>query len=217
MSTDVVADAIAVLGVLVAAVGLIVAARANKTAKDANRVAKVANDLATAGLAEAEEANRVAVEGNEIARDANQVAERALAATTDHVTYSWRLEAQEDGVTVALLNDSAHAAHQVTVVIDQDSHVKTTASADEVEPFGQVLLDLEDLVQQEIEEERRKAQRRDAINNADNGVLVFGEPHHRFRLRLTVTARTQAGVQHSDVIEQVLTVRDGKLKTPRRR
>lgn len=118
MSTDVVADVIAALGVLVAAVGLIVAARANKTAKDANRVA---------------------VEGNEIARDANQVAERALAATTDHVTYSWRLEVQEDGVTVALLNDSAHAAHQVTVVVDQDSHVKTTASADEVEPFGQVL------------------------------------------------------------------------------
>ena len=100
-------------------------------------------------------------------------------------------------------------------MIDQDSHVKTTASADEVEPFGQVLLDLEDLVQQEIEEERRKAQRRDAINNADNGVLIFGEPH-RIRLRLTVTARTQVGVQHSDVIEQVLTVRNGKLKTPRR-
>ena len=100
-------------------------------------------------------------------------------------------------------------------MVDQDSHVKATASADEVEPFGQVLLDLEGLVQKEIEEERREAQRRDAINNADNGILVLGEPH-QFRLRLTVTARTQAGVQHSDVIEQVLTVRDGRLKTPRR-
>lgn len=197
--------------------GLLLAGLANKRAKEANRVAKVANDLAAQSLAQAEEANRVAVEGNEIARDANQVAERALAATTDHVTYSWRLEVQEDGVTVALLNDSAHAAHQVTVVVDQDSHVKATASADEVGPFGQVLLDLEDLVQKEIKKERRKAQRRDAINNADNGIFIFGEPHHRFRLRLTVTARTQAGVQHSDVIEQVLTVRDGRLKTPRRR
>lgn len=196
--------------------GLLLAGLANKRAKEANRAAETANNLAADGVAQAEEANRIAVEGNEIARDANQVAERALAATTDHVTYSWRLEVQEDGVTVALLNDSAHAAHQVTVVVDQDSHVKATASADEVGPFGQVLLDLEDLVQKEIKKERRKAQRRDAINNADNGVLVFGEPHHRFRLRLTVTARTQAGVQHSDVIEQVLTVRDGRLKTPRR-
>ena len=126
MATDVVADVIAALGVLVAAVGLIVAGRANKAAKDANRIA---------------------VEGNEIARDANQVAERALAATTDHVTYSWRLKVQEDGFTVALLNDSAHAAHQVTVVVDQDSHVKTTALVNQVEPFGQVLLDLEGLVQ----------------------------------------------------------------------
>ena len=184
MATDVAADVIAALGLLITSGSLIVAARATKAAKNAGR-------------------------------DANQVAERALAATTDHVAYSWRLKVQEDGVTVALLNDSAHAAHQVTAVIDQDSHVKTTASADEVEPFGQVLLDLEDLVQQEIEEERRKAQRRDAINNADNGVLIFGEPH-RIRLRLTVTARTQVGVQHSDVIEQVLTVRNGKLKTPRR-
>lgn len=215
MATDVAADVIAALGLLITSGSLIVAARANKTAKNAGRVAKVANDIAADGIVKAEEANRIAVEGNEIARDANQVAERALAATTDHVTYSWRLKVQEDGVTVALLNDSAHAAHQVTAVIDQDSHVKTTASADEVEPFGQVLLDLEDLVQQEIEEERRKAQRRDAINNADNGVLIFGEPH-RIRLRLTVTARTQVGVQHSDVIEQVLTVRNGKLKTPRR-
>ena len=215
MATDVAADVIAALGLLITSGSLIVAARANKTAKNAGRVAKVANDIAADGIVKAEEANRIAVEGNEIARDANQVAERALAATTDHVTYSWRLKVREDGVTVALLNDSAHAAHQVTAVIDQDSHVKTTASADEVEPFGQVLLDLEDLVQQEIEEERRKAQRRDAINNADNGVLIFGEPH-RIRLRLTVTARTQVGVQHSDVIEQVLTVRNGKLKTPRR-
>lgn len=215
MATDVAADVIAALGLLITSGSLIVAARANKTAKNAGRVAKVANDIAADGIVKAEEANRIAVEGNEIARDANQVAERALAATTDHVTYSWRLKVQEDGVTVALLNDSAHAAHQVTAVIDQDSHVKTTASADEVEPFGQVLLDLEDLVQQEIEEERRKAQRCDAINNADNGVLIFGEPH-RIRLRLTVTARTQTGVQHSDVIEQVLTVRNGKLKTPRR-
>lgn len=215
MATDVAADVIAALGLLITSGSLIVAARANKTAKNAGRVAKVANDIAADGIVKAEEANRIAVEGNEIARDANQVAERALAATTDHVTYSWRLKVQEDGVTVALLNDSAHAAHQVTAVIDQDSHVKTTASADEVEPFGQVLLDLEDLVQQEIEEERRKAQRRDAINNADNGVLIFGEPH-RIRLRLTITARTQVGVQHSDVIEQVLTVRNGKLKTPRR-
>lgn len=215
MATDVVADVIAALGLLITSGSLIVAARANKAAKNAGRVAKVANDIAADGIVKAEEANRIAVEGNEIARDANQVAERALAATTDHVAYSWRLKVQEDGVTIALLNDSAHAAHQVTAVIDQDSHVKTTASADEVEPFGQVLLDLEDLVQQEIEEERRKAQRRDAINNADNGVLIFGEPH-RIRLRLTVTARTQAGVQHSDVIEQVLTVRNGKLKTPRR-
>ena len=215
MATDVAADVIAALGLLITSGSLIVAARANKTAKNAGRVAKVANDIAADGIVKAEEANRIAVEGNEIARDANQVAERALAATTDHVTYSWRLKVQEDGVTVALLNDSAHAAHQVTAVIDQDSHVKTTSSADEVEPFGQVLLDLEDLVQQEIEEERRKAQRRDAINNADNGVLIFGEPH-RIRLRLTVTARTQVGVQHSDVIEQVLTVRNGKLKTPRR-
>lgn len=209
--TDVVADVIAALGVLVAAVGLIVAARANKAAKDANRVAKVANDLAAAGLAEAEEANRVAVEGNEIARDANQVAERALAATTDHVAYSWRLKVQEDGVTVALLNDSAHAAHQVTVVVDQDSHVKTTALVNQVEPFGQVLLDLEGLVQQEIEEERRKAQRYVPAPG-----VFGGRSPHQFRLRLTVTARTQAGVQHSDVIEQVLTVRDGRLKTPRR-
>lgn len=215
MATDVAADVIAALGLLITSGSLIVAARANKAAKNAGRVAKVANDIAADGIVKAEEANRIAVEGNEIARDANQVAERALAATTDHVTYSWRLKVQEDGVTVALLNDSAHAAHQVTAVIDQDSHVKTTSSADEVEPFGQVLLDLEDLVQQEIEEERRKAQRRDAINNADNGVLIFGEPH-RIRLRLTVTARTQVGVQHSDVIEQVLTVRNGKLKTPRR-
>lgn len=215
MATDVAADVIAALGLLITSGSLIVAARANKAAKNAGRVAKVANDIAADGIVKAEEANRIAVEGNEIARDANQVAERALAATTDHVTYLWRLKVQEDGVTVALLNDSAHAAHQVTAVIDQDSHVKTTASADEVEPFGQVLLDLEDLVQQEIEEERRKAQRRDAINNADNGVLIFGEPH-RIRLRLTVTARTQVGVQHSDVIEQVLTVRNGKLKTPRR-
>lgn len=215
MATDVAADVIAALGLLITSGSLIVAARANKAAKNAGRVAKVANDIAADGIVKAEEANRIAVEGNEIARDANQVAERALAATTDHVTYSWRLKVQEDGVTVALLNDRAHAAHQVTAVIDQDSHVKTTASADEVEPFGQVLLDLEDLVQQEIEEERRKAQRRDAINNADNGVLIFGEPH-RIRLRLTVTARTQVGVQHSDVIEQVLTVRNGKLKTPRR-
>lgn len=215
MATDVAADVIAALGLLITSGSLIVAARANKTAKNAGRVAKVANDIAADGIVKAEEANRIAVEGNEIARDANQVAERALAATTDHVTYSWRLKVQEDGVTVALLNDSAHAAHQVTAVIDQDSHVKTTSSADEVEPFGQVLLDLEDLVQQEIEEERRKAQRRDAINNADNGVLIFGEPH-RIRLRLTITARTQVGVQHSDVIEQVLTVRNGKLKTPRR-
>lgn len=215
MATDVAADVIAALGLLITSGSLIVAARANKAAKNAGRVAKVANDIAADGIVKAEEANRIAVEGNEIARDANQVAERALAATTDHVAYSWRLKVQEDGVTVALLNDSAHAAHQVTAVIDQDSHVKTTASADEVEPFGQVLLDLEDLVQQEIEEERRKAQRRDAINNADNGVLIFGEPH-RIRLRLTVTARTQVGVQHSDVIEQVLTVRNGKLKTPRR-
>lgn len=215
MATDVAADVIAALGLLITSGSLIVAARANKAAKNAGRIAKVANDIAADGIVKAEEANRIAVEGNEIARDANQVAERALAATTDHVTYSWRLKVQEDGVTVALLNDSAHAAHQVTAVIDQDSHVKTTASADEVEPFGQVLLDLEDLVQQEIEEERRKAQRRDAINNADNGVLIFGEPH-RIRLRLTVTARTQVGVQHSDVIEQVLTVRNGKLKTPRR-
>ena len=63
MATDVAADVIAALGLLITSGSLIVAARANKAAKNAGRVAKVANDIAADGIVKAEEANRIAVEG----------------------------------------------------------------------------------------------------------------------------------------------------------
>ncbi|MBF0696095.1 hypothetical protein [Actinomyces bowdenii] len=201
---------------IIGAAGLLLAALANKRAKDANRHAQIANDLAAQGIAQAEEANRVAVEGNQIADDANTLAERALAATTDNVDYQWRLKVQEDGLALVVLNDSAHPAHDVTITVDQDSHVKATASADHVAAFGEVLLDLEGLVQQEIEHARGKAQRLDAFNASDNGAFIVGRPHS-FRLRLTVVARTEAGVPRSDVIEKRFSVSKGRLKTTRRR
>ena len=61
MATDVAADVIAALGLLITSGSLIVAARATKAAKNAGRVAKVANDIAADGIVKAEEANPIAV------------------------------------------------------------------------------------------------------------------------------------------------------------
>lgn len=190
--------------------GLLLAGLANKRAKEANRAAETANNLAADGVAQAEEANRVAVEGNEIARNANAVAQRALNAQLDPIHYRWRLKVDQDGRAV-LVNDSAHPADQVTVVVDRGGHVIATVETEHCAPFGQLLLDLEGTLQEEIEKARAADERTRQLNAANSGVIVI-PGRHKFRLRTTVTARTEAGVPHSDVTEETLTVSKGQVK-----
>lgn len=186
--------------------GLLLAGLANKRAKEANRHAEMANDLATQSLAQAEEANRVAQEGNHIARDANTIAERALTAATDHVQYDWRVEAEGDPPAVRVVNDSAHPATHVTVVVTDGHEVITTATAETVPVLGQVPLDLHGTLQKHLEHARQRP-----TVLISGGTSIIRGPH-RFDLRLTITADTQAGVTHSDVIKQRFTVRQGQIK-----
>lgn len=183
--------------------GLVIAGLANKRAKEANRQAKDANDIAARSLVQAQEANRIAEEGNETACDANAVAERALAATTDHVQYAWRLDVQEDDAV--LVNDSAHPARDVTVVVDERHRVVATAVADDIPPFGELGLELQGTFQQHLERVRE----RETVVIRD-GIVSVRAPY-RFVLRVTVTAFTEAGVTHSDVIKQSFGVRQGKV------
>ena len=170
--------------------GLILAALANKRAKDANHHAQIANEIAAQGIAQAEEANRVAQEGNHIARDANTVAERAMAATTDHVRYNWRIEVEKDDDVVILRNDSAYPALDLTVVVDEGHHVAATATAEHIPPFGELRLDLDSTLQQHIEQARHHK----VVIHGD-GFTAFRGPY-TFELRFTITAVTEAGVRH---------------------
>lgn len=189
--------------------GLILAALANKRAKDANDHAKIANDLAAQGIAQAEEANRVAQEGNHIARDANTVAERAMAATTDHVHYNWTIEVEEGAAAVILRNDSAYPAMDLTIVVDESHHIAATATAEYIPPFGKLSLNLDSTIQQHVERARHHQ-----VVVQGEGFTAFRGPY-TFELRFTITAATETGVMHSDIVEQRFTVSQGKIKTTR--
>ncbi|WP_103061560.1 hypothetical protein [Actinomyces qiguomingii] len=193
--------------------GLLIATLANRRAKQANRQAEIANDLAARSLAKAEEANRIAEQGNQIAGDANAVAQRALAAQADTVKYCWRLKIDSD-LAVLAVNDSAHTAHQVTVIVDRDGHVEARAQADHCPAFGELPLDLTSLIEQEIEQERRAAAARAC---APDGMVFIGRQARRIKLRVTVNAVTDAGVPHSDVSEEILAITDKTAKVARKR
>lgn len=190
--------------------GLFLAGLANKRAKEANRLTEKANDVAAKSLAEAQEANRVAQEGNRIASDANTVAERALAATTDHIQYRWKIEIEGEPPAVTVVNDSAHIAAHVTVCVDNGHEVVATSSADTVPGLSKLPLGLEDALQEHIERSRKHQ----TVAVSDGFVGI--RSNYRFDLRFTITAETDSGVPHSDVFEQRFSISQGKIKVSRK-
>ena len=190
--------------------GLLLAGLANKRAKEANRLTEKANDVAAKSLTEAQEANRVAQEGNRIASDANSVAERALAATTDHIQYRWKIEIEGEPPAVTVVNDSAHTAAHVTVCVDNGHEVVATSSADTVPGLSKLPLGLEGTLQEHIKRSRKHQ------TTYDSGDFVAIRSFYRFGLRFTITAETDSGVPHSDVFEQRFSISQGKIKVSRK-
>lgn len=191
--------------------GLLLAGLANKRAKEANRLTEKANDVAAKSLTEAQKANRVAQEGNRIAGDANTVAERALAATTDHIQYRWKIEIEGEPPAITVVNDSAHPAMHVTISVDNGHEVIATGSADTVPGLSKLPLGLEGALQKHIERSRKHQ----TVVVSDGFVGIRSNYH--FDLRFTITAETDSGVPHSDVIQQRFSISQGKIKTVRRR
>lgn len=191
--------------------GLVLAGLANKRAKEANRLTEKANDVAAKSLAEAQEANRVAQEGNRIAGDANTVAERALAATTDHIQYRWKIEIKGEPPAVTVVNDSAHTAMHVTISVDNGHEVIATGSADTVPGLSKLPLGLEGTLQEHIERSREHQ------TTFVSGDFVGIRSNYHFDLRFTITAETDSGVPHSDVIQQRFSISQGKIKVARRK
>lgn len=191
--------------------GLLLAGLANKRAKEANRLTEKANDVAAKSLAEAQKATCVAQEGNRIAGDANTVAERALAATTDHIQYRWKIEIEGEPPAITVVNDSAHPAMHVTISVDDGHEVIATGSADTVPGLSKLPLGLEGALQKHIERSRKHQ----TVVVSDGFVGIRSNYH--FDLRFTITAETDSGVPHSDVIQQRFSISQGKIKTARRR
>jgi hypothetical protein len=105
-------------------------------------------------LSEAKKANSIAEEANHFSGDANTIAERALRVAQDDVPYNWSLDVGDDGVAV-VLNDCGHRALQTTVVLDSDGQILGETEPVDVEPFGEITLDVTSTIEQHFDAVRR--------------------------------------------------------------
>ena len=191
--------------------GLFLAGLANKRAKEANRLTEKANDVAAKSLAEAQKATCVAQEGNRIAGDANTVAERALAATTDHIQYRWKIEIEGEPPAVTVVNDSAHPAMHVTISVDDGHEVIATGSADTVPGLSNAPPRSRGARSRNTSNAAASTKPRAIVATSSpsdaSTVSTCGSPSLLRRLR----------VPHSDVFEQRFSISQGKIKVSRKK
>ena len=170
------------------------------------RAAKLSNDLA-------QEANRVSVEAqvaaedaNKLAQDANEIAERAFAAGSDHTTYNWCFEIDDDG-TAVVLNDCAFDAYEFSAVFTCNESTELRITDEHVPAFGKVDASLNGVIEQHFDEVRNNPSRR--ASNA-GGIIMTGSKGKT--VSTTVSAHlawvTPSGVKRACICDCVLRHRD---------
>jgi hypothetical protein len=132
-----VSTVIAVVSVAVALGSLVVAILARSDTQRGQRLAQEANRIAQeAGLA-VSEANRLAVQANQISSEANHVARRALKASQERADFVWRLESENRGELITVMNESSFDAYSVSItVMCEDAPVRVLDGVD-VPAFGE--------------------------------------------------------------------------------
>lgn len=183
----------------------VLACQSKKVAEHANSLAETANQTAAAAVAAADEANRLAVEANQLSCDANTISERALTATTDHLRYHWQFQVDDQGSAV-VINDCAHVAEHVTVVVDSGGQIHTSFQRDHVARFEELRFDLSGVITQHLEHVRdQPVAPSTAVGPAFQGRAR--PPAVTTLVRATIGWSSQVGVQRSDTVEDRLTHR----------
>ena len=142
---------VAVFSAVCSAVAAYCAWVGNKAAGHANNLAERAEEIAV-------EANKAAVEANQIAADANIISERALAVSGDKIVYQWRVRCDVVQGCFVVVNDSAHVANNVRVVVRKGDQVTVACGRfEEVAEFGEVLLPAGDFCAELVEKESEVA------------------------------------------------------------
>lgn len=170
------------------------------------RAAKQSNSLA-------EEANRVSVdaqvtakEANELAQDANDIAERAFAAGSDHTTYNWGFEIDDDG-TAVVFNNCAFDAYDFAAVFTCREATELSIKHEQVPAFDKVVGSLDGVIEQHFNEVRNNPSRH--ASNA-GGIFMTGSAGNI--VSTTVSAHlswvTPSGVKRACILDYVLRHRD---------
>ena len=176
--------------------------------------AKQSNNLA-------EEANRVSVnaqvaaeEANELAQDANEIAERAFAAGSDHTTYNWGFEIDDDG-TAAVFNNCAFDAFDFSAVFTCDEATVLSIAHDQVPAFDKVYGSLDSIVEKHFDEVRDNPSRH---ASSSGGIFISGSAGKT--VSTTVSAHlswvTPSGVKRACILDYVLRHRDNYGSIERR-
>lgn len=182
------------------------AASGNKIAKKGNKIAESASKSASAAVVVAGEANRLAEVANEKSAEANLIAERALRISADNLDYNWVLEVDDDG-RASVLNDCAHEAMDVTVVIDSLGEIYDQAAINRVAGFDQVDFEVPRLVQEHFAKVETESVPR--LPRSGSGVFIAGSAGStvRTKVRATVTWSTPEGVPRTGVVNETLSHR----------
>lgn len=130
---------ISAVAVLIAAGSLCVSISGNRRAGKANTIAGESRDAAQRS---ADAAQRSADE----AAESNRLAERA----SDPTDYEWAFDVNEDGLPIALKNNTAHAAVDVRAVIDSDGEKQADIRVPSLAAFDELPLDLSGLYDEHV-------------------------------------------------------------------
>ena len=169
---------------------------ADRRAKDANNLAEDANTTAERALAEAMEANRIAQDANKISSDANTISERALAIAEDNLEYSWELDIDYNEGVPVFVNNSAHAAYDVSITVRTEQRQVAHAFEKEVPPFSKFRFEAE-LITEELAEDARSIARL----NSSRGFHFIKGPS--CSTKGYVMWNTESGTKRNSVIEHV--------------
>lgn len=186
-----------------AGIALVIAVLSRRDSKRANSLAGEANDIAGSALGASERANEFAGQANKFAEDANSISRRALAATEDNLIYQWRIDIDDDTGSTRLVNDSAHDALQVSVVVVDEGGPVDRGWSDRVPAYEEIVLDVSSTLEKHFEEVDRHPSR---PAKSGNGIFISGSFGKTVETVLTfqITWKTIEDVRRDLVLEKAL-------------
>lgn len=176
-------------------------------AKQSNNLAEKANRVSVDAQVTAEEANK-------LAQDANEIAERAFAASSDHTTYNWRLEIDDDGTTT-VFNDCAFDARDFSAVFTCDQANELTITHEQVPAFGKVVGSLDGVIKKHFDEVRNNPARH---ASSAGGIFMSGSAGKTVSTNVSAHLSwvTPSGVNRACILDYVLRHRDNYGSIERR-